>query len=149
MTSRRAGLSKSCDRIASQFFACRAGTMPLKGVFAHTALTPRRLAISSPRSTSDPTGLPLSSKNPNGGPERSEQYVIFLADAILAGRAASAETAVRKPSKLIAPIESLMDRSTVPRLLRARLEKFIFFFLRWGTRWPLFLRNRNEVPEKP
>jgi hypothetical protein len=82
---RRSGLSKSCEMTASHCCARSAGTRPLKGMFFQSALTPKRLAISSPISISEPIGLVLGSRNSSGGPVMSEQSTIIPASAMRLG----------------------------------------------------------------
>src|SRR5450830_1847482 len=64
ITCRRSGLSNNWSTIMSHCWASNAGTKPENGITRHcTCLSPRRLAISRPRSTVSPRGFWASSKD--------------------------------------------------------------------------------------
>src|SRR5438552_4083852 len=66
-TLRRSGLMFWAEMITSHLPPVRAGMIVLKTEFWTTSVKPRRVAISWMMSTSDPCGLPLSSKLSCGG----------------------------------------------------------------------------------
>src|SRR5450830_1112342 len=76
ITCRRSGLSNNWSTIMSHCWASNAGTKPENGITRHcTCLSPRRLALSRPRSTVSPRGFWASSKDTRGGESIPEQYV--------------------------------------------------------------------------